>query len=101
MKSRLLLIPALLGATAAMAGPLDAHEQAAALLSRPHEASYDVVGPASSAATFKDAHESAAALLGGSRPGSAMSIKARVSSIPVERMSVDAHAQAAALLHKG
>lgn len=111
MKSRLLLIPAILATTAAMAGqpdrssvpakPIDAHEQAAALLSPPHEASYGVVGPTSSASAFKDAHERAAALLSGSRMDSVAKSNARVSPLPVEPMSADAHAHAAALLHRG
>jgi hypothetical protein len=111
MKSRLLLIPAILTTTAAMAGPLDgssmppkpmdAHEQAAALLSPPQETSYDAVDRASPLAAFKDAHERAAALLSGSRTDSVANSNARVSPSPIERMSADAHAQAATLLHKG
>jgi hypothetical protein len=109
MKSHLLLIPAILATTAAMAGSpdgssvpskrMDAHEQAAALLAPPHRASYEVVRPAPPASAFKNPQESAAALLSGSRTGGVASTNARVT--PVERMYTDAQAQAAALLHNG
>jgi hypothetical protein len=106
MNSRLFLIPAILATTAAigapaaaLSAPLDAHAQAAALLSRtqPSGSSYaHEPAPAhSSALAAVDAHARAAALLSGVRIGPDAKAVANVARSAV---ALDAHARAAALL---
>jgi len=103
MKSSLLLIPAIVAATAAFGAPSaarsetrDAQSQAAALLTRPHAPGalevFGQVGPAS------DAHTSAAALLSGRRPDAQTRATARITSPIASRAQQDAHAHASALL---
>jgi hypothetical protein len=105
MKSRFLLIPAILATASAFAyeqgGPVDAQAQAAALLSRPHSSTVAnaegrSVSPSPVSAAV-DAHASAAALLSGLRPESQVVVSFPVAQ-PSVRVAADAHAQAAALL---
>ena len=107
MKSRSLLIPAILAATAAFgvtgnafSEPRDAQAQAAALLSGPHTPELSQsheLEYALSSSTAVDAHASAAALLAG-RSTDGLT-KVSVASEPtVARKRVDANAHAAALL---
>jgi hypothetical protein len=102
MKSRLLLIPAILVTTAALADTSsafsDLQAQAAALLSRPNTFVVGSVHTKSSASSVEsewDGHARAAALLSSSRA------EGPVTSVSVVQASagpVDAHEQAAALL---
>ena len=105
MNSRLFLIPAILATTAAfgasadsLSAPLDAHAQAATLLSRPQtsESSYaHEHAPAySSAFAAADSHERAAALLSGLYVGDDATVVNPIRSA----VALDAHSQAAALL---
>jgi hypothetical protein len=110
MKRYLLLMPAILTATAAIADAqvtapssrADAHAQAAALLSGVRHGSQvgtiaGVVEP-SGTRPSADAHAQAATLLSGIRNGSQVRTIARVVEPWGARPSADAHAQAAALL---
>ena len=102
MKSRLLLIPAILVTTAAFADTSsafsDAQAQAAALLSRPQTS---VTGNVHSewnpspVESRLEGHARAAALLSSSRAEGPVT---SVSVVPVSAGRVDAHEQAAALL---
>jgi hypothetical protein len=109
MKPRLLLIPAMLVATAALAdtrrapsAPADAQTQAAALLSRPQAPrawNMDDRGRQPTALSAAvDPQAKAAALLSGLRPGGQVKASLPVARRSAARMSVDAQAQAAALL---
>ena len=108
MKSRLLLLPAILATTAglgvssnALSSQPDAHAQAAALLSPAHEPVSERAQDqrnASSQSTALDAHAQAAALLSGLRTGQEAKTLERVDASRAARTSLDAHAQAAALL---
>jgi hypothetical protein len=106
MNSRLFLIPAILATTAAfgapadaVSAPLDAHVQAAALLSRPQTSSSSFAhepAPAySSALAAIDAQASAAALLSGVHIGYGATTTVNVTR---PERALDAHAQAAELL---
>ena len=106
MNSRLLLIPAILAATAAFSASadvlpasLDAHAQAAAVLSRPQTSASSYAhepAPASSApSAAADTHARAAALLTGVHIGHGAETAVNASRAAAE---LDAHAQAAALL---
>jgi hypothetical protein len=106
MKSRFLLIPAILATASAFAyeqgGPVDAQAQAAALLSRPHSSAVvnaegRSISPSPVSAAV-DAHASAAALLSGLRPESQVVVSFPVAQPSAARVAADAHAQAAALL---
>ena len=107
MKSRSLLIPAILAATAAFgvssnafSEPRDAQAQAAALLIGPHTSEVsqtDERGYASLSSTAVDAHASAAALLAG-RTTDGFTKVSLASTSTVARKRVDANAHAAALL---
>ena len=108
MKSRLLLIPAIVATAAALgvsgnalAESLDAQSHAAALLSRPHAPeslkAYEQ-GDAPSSSERVDTHASAAALLTGRSAGSQARASVRIAPQTVVRIALDAHAQAAALL---
>jgi hypothetical protein len=107
MKSRLLLTPAIVAATAAFAfsgnafsEPRDAQAQAAALLSRPHTPetfqSHELRYTQSSAAA--DGHARAAALLSGRVVAGESSTSVSVTTLTVAQEPTDAHARAAALL---
>lgn len=108
MKSHLLLVPAILAATAAFgapndarSAPLDAQSHAAALLSGLHSrealaAPDQDVAPSSSAT--KDAQASAAALLAGRSASGQAKIAPQIAAPTAARTQADAHAQAAALL---
>ena len=110
MKSRLLLIPLMLTAATAMAdsetftpsNPVDAHAQAAALLSRPYtpgvSGSEGQVGSQSEAPATVDAQARAAALLSGVHTGSEVAAFVQVDQTSRARVWADAHNQAAALL---
>jgi hypothetical protein len=104
MKSLLLLIPALLATTAALADSAatsprpDAHAQAAALLSRPQTPATLKLERPSSVETPIDAHASAAALLSGERIAHQPTASSAVREPWYGQMPVDAHSQAAALL---
>jgi hypothetical protein len=106
MNSRLLLIPAILAATAAfgtsadaLSAPFDAHAQAAALLSRPQtsgsSSAHEPAPAYSSAFAATDAHARAAALLSGVHIGNGAETAVNVTR---PAAALDAHAQAAALL---
>ena len=107
MKSRLLLIPAILATTAgfvsgnAVSSQPDAQAQAAALLAPPHtfvsEGARDQ-GNASSQFVAVDAHAQAAALLSGLRTEQEAKTSVRITPSGAARTSLDAQAQAAALL---
>jgi hypothetical protein len=107
MKSRSLLIPTILAATAAFgvssnafSEPRDAQAQAAALLSGPHTSEVSQTherGYAPSSSTAVDAQASAAALLAGRSTDGLTKISA-ASTPTVARKRVDANAHAAALL---
>jgi hypothetical protein len=108
MKSRLLLVPAILAATAAFGAPeyarsepVDAQSHAATLLSglrptAPLAARDDRDAPSSSVAA--DAQASAAALLAGRSAGGQANTGARIEPSTADRTQTDAHAHAAALL---
>ena len=107
MKSRLLLIPAILATTAgfvsanAVSSQPDAQAQAVALLSPSHtfvSASAPEQGTASSQSAAVDAHAQAAALLSGLRPEQEAKPWVRITPSGAARTSLDAQAQAAALL---
>jgi hypothetical protein len=106
MNSRLFLIPAILAATAAFGAsadivspPLDAHAQAAALLSHPPTSglshAHEPAPAYSSALAAADAHSRAAALLSGVHIGHGAAAAVNVTQAAAE---VDVQAQAAALL---
>lgn len=106
MNSRAFLIPAILATTAAfgasadaLSSPLDAHAQAAAILSRPQTSgslsTHELAPASSSALTATDAHARAAALLSGVHVGHGAETAVNASRSAVE---LDSHAQAAALL---
>lgn len=106
MNSRLLLIPAILATTAAfgapadaLSAPLDAHAQAAALLSRPETSgssyAHEQASAYSSPLAAADAHARAAALLSGVHTGHDTKT---VLNVTRSAVALDAHAQAAALL---
>jgi len=93
---RLLLIPAILASSAALADP---QTQAAALLSRSlTPVTMTVERTWSVPETSIDAHASAAALLSGQRAAHPVSIVSAVREPSAGRMPVDAHSRAAALL---
>jgi len=95
MKLSILLLPAILTTTAALA---DSQTQAAALLSRPHTpVAVKVERSSSVSETAIDAHASAAALLSGQRIAREMTTSA-VREPSYAHKAADAHAQAAALL---
>jgi hypothetical protein len=107
MTLRLLLIPTILAATAAIAdtersASADAHVQAAALLSRPQTREALHVGDHRHSPTAPseaaDAHARAAALLSGQRPERQAGTFIAAGPRSAARASVDAQAQAAALL---
>jgi hypothetical protein len=111
MKLRLLIVPAILVMTAAVADnprsalsePADAQAQAAALLSRSHmPQALQVDGHSSqpsSASAAVDAQASAATLLSGVRPGGQVKASFAFGATPATCLSADARAQAAALLN--
>ena len=108
MKSRLLLIPAILAATAglgvsgnALSSQPDAQAQAAALLSPSYASASEGArdqGNVSPQSAPVDAHAHAAALLSGSREGQEAKTWVRITPSRAARTSLDAQAQAAALL---
>ena len=108
MKSRLLLIPAILAATAAFGAPdnarsepLDAQSRAAALLSGLQTTAALEVhdqADAPSSSVFADAHASAAALLTGRSANGQATTRTRIDAPNALRTQSDAHARAAALL---
>jgi hypothetical protein len=108
MKSRLLFIPAIVAATAALgvsgtalSESLDAQSRAAALLSRPlTPGALDTYqqGDAPSSSATVDAHASAAALLTGRSTGRQARASVQIATARVARVPRDAHAQAAALV---
>ena len=108
MKSRSVLIAAIVTATAALGAsgsafsePRDAQIQAAELLNRPHAPetlqAYEHTDSRSSSAAV-NAHVSAAALLSGQRIGGQRAASVAIDASTVTRRPVDAHAHAAALL---
>jgi hypothetical protein len=102
MKLRLFLIPAIFATTAALADPqtaVDAHTQAAALLSRPHTLVTEKQERASSVSeTAIDAHASAVALLSGQRIARQATMSSAVRETSYGQTPADAQSQAAALL---
>ena len=108
MKSRLLLISAILATTAglgvssnALSSQPDAQAQAAALLSPSHASASERArdqGNASPRSAAVDAHAHAAALLSGLRIGQEAKTSVRTTPSRAARTSLDAQAQAAALL---
>jgi hypothetical protein len=108
MKSSLLLVPAILAASAAFAAPgsahyepVDAQSHAATLLSGLRTTAALEVhdqGDAPSPSVVADAQASAAALLAGRSAGAQAKTWARIAPSTADRTQTDAHAQAAALL---
>ena len=109
MKRSLLLLPAILVLSAAVAdarssapsGPPDAQARAAALLSRsqtPGAFSVDEYRHRPTAPSAMDAHARAAALLSSHWPRRPVTTSVAVEPRSSARASADAHAQAAALL---
>jgi hypothetical protein len=107
MKLHLFLIPAIFAMTTALADgqtavspmPVDAHTQAAALLSRPHTlATMELERSPSAPEMAIDAHASAAALLSGHRIARQATVSSAVREASYPQPPADAHSQAAALL---
>jgi hypothetical protein len=108
MKSRLLLIPAILATTAvlgvsgsALASQPDAQAQAAALLTSSHASAHAGVrdqGNVSPQPAAVDAHAHAAAVLSGLRTEQEAKTRAQTTPSRAGRTVLDAQAQAAALL---
>lgn len=103
MKSRLLLIPMILGTTAALGAPADGQTQAAALLSRPQTTAVQANDPATAhsvASSSIDGQASAAALL--SRPASESATQTHVTVTLQSHtwMAAGGQTQAANLLNR-
>ncbi len=103
MKSRLLLIPMILAAGAALGEPADGQARAAALLSRPQTIGTELNDPVSSpplASSSTDGHSRAAALLSRPTAQSAARPEVIVGHASGAGISVDGHMKAAALLNR-